>query len=147
MTPIMTGTPIEISCGSSTPGLLVQLLYCVWVHRNSGSRLWCISRDSAYIWRTCNRKCTVSLIASERYRDIHSPVLDSHEAAFKNEFGLVSDTTDTYLQSQPRFFNPRAVPYYLRSEELERLEKAGIIEPVEFSEWHSEARWKHLSLP
>ena len=68
-------------------------------------------------------------------------VLNRHEAAFKDELGLVRDTTAKIHadpQSQPRFCNPRPVPYALRSkveQELERLEKAGIIEPVEFSEW------------
>ena len=68
-------------------------------------------------------------------------VLNRHEAAFKDELGVVSDTTAKIHadpQSRPPFCNPRPVPYALRSkveQELERLENAGVIEPVEFSEW------------
>ncbi len=40
--------------------------------------------------------------------------------------------------TRPRFYRPRSVPFALREgveKALERLEKEGIIEPVEFSDW------------
>ena len=42
------------------------------------------------------------------------------------------------LQAPPRFFKARSVPYALRGkveQELERLERDGIIQPVQFSNW------------
>ena len=42
------------------------------------------------------------------------------------------------LDVKPMFFKPRPVPFALRSkmeEELNRLLKEGIIEPVQFSDW------------
>ena len=36
---------------------------------------------------------------------------------------------------QPRFFKPQPVPYLLKGIEIERLQQAGIIKPVMFSDW------------
>ena len=57
---------------------------------------------------------------------------------FKDELGLVKDVAakihvDT--TAQPRFYKPGTTPYPLRAkvdQELERLEHAGVIEPVQF---------------
>uniref|UniRef100_H3AL86 ribonuclease H n=1 Tax=Latimeria chalumnae TaxID=7897 RepID=H3AL86_LATCH len=41
-------------------------------------------------------------------------------------------------EAKPRFFKPRSIPYMLHEKvnaELERLQKEGIIEPVEFADW------------
>ena len=61
---------------------------------------------------------------------------------FPDELGTVKGLqVKLHVQSeaQPRFFRPRPVPSYaLRhrvDEELQRLEKASIITPVQFSEW------------
>ena len=68
-------------------------------------------------------------------------VLNRHNVLFKDELGLVQSTQEKLHvdpQSQPKYFRPRPIPYALRGkveQELERLEKAGIIEPIEFSEW------------
>ena len=67
------------------------------------------------------------------------PTADSE--VFKDELGLVKGTaTKLYVDPsiQPRFCQARSVPYALHDkvfQELDRLEKLGIIEPVQFSEW------------
>ena len=70
-----------------------------------------------------------------------SDVLTAHPEVFKEELGLVKGveakiTVDP--SATPRFYRPRPVPYALRprvEKELERLERQGIIEPVQFSDW------------
>ena len=66
-------------------------------------------------------------------------VLKKHATVFKDELGEVRGTTaKIYVdpQATPRFCKPRTVPYALRGrveQELDRLERDGIIQPVEFS--------------
>ena len=77
-----------------------------------------------------------------RSTDVHlNDVLNHHEEAFKDELGIVSDTT---LRAESvrhgsrvaKTWSTRWVSVDSKVElELERLEKAGVIEPVEFSEW------------
>ena len=68
-------------------------------------------------------------------------ILDRHPEVFRDELGLANDVTAKIHvddQAQPRFYRPRTVPYALRGrveKELERLETAGIVEPVQFAEW------------
>ena len=68
-------------------------------------------------------------------------ILDRHCAVFKDELGLVRGTSAKIQLkpgAQPRFCKARSVPHALRprvEQELERLERTGVIEPVEFSEW------------
>ena len=68
-------------------------------------------------------------------------VLSRHAALFNDELGLVEGVTATIHidpKAQPRFCKPRSVPYALRNKvekELERLQAAGVIEPVKFSTW------------
>ena len=68
-------------------------------------------------------------------------VIDSHSAVFKDELGRTTGVTAKIFlnsEAQPRFCKPRSVPFALREKvnnELERLEKAGVIEPVQFSDW------------
>ena len=67
-------------------------------------------------------------------------VLQKHTDIFKDELGLVRGTAAKIHvdpQVQPRFFQARSVPYALQGKvelELERLEKEGVIEPVQFSD-------------
>ena len=68
-------------------------------------------------------------------------VLDAHEVIFRNELGTINCTTAKLQmdpQVPPKFHAPRPVPFSLRQkvdDELERLERAGIIRPRQFSQW------------
>lgn len=70
-----------------------------------------------------------------------SQVLKSNHSVFGEGLGKLEGTTaKIYVDenAKPRYFKPRPVPYSIRGKiesELERLEKQGIIEPVQFSEW------------
>ncbi|KAL5479657.1 hypothetical protein EMCRGX_G023208 [Ephydatia muelleri] len=64
-----------------------------------------------------------------------------YHVTLKDELGLVKGVTvKLYVDSSatPWFFRPRSVPHALRGrveQELERLEKTGIIEAIKFSDW------------
>eukprot|EP00731_Ephydatia_muelleri_P003665 Em0001g3665a len=68
-------------------------------------------------------------------------LMDGHGDLFKDELGLIKGVTvkiQVDSSKPPRFFKPRPVPYALRGrveQELERLQRDRIIEPVQFSEW------------
>lgn len=70
-------------------------------------------------------------------------ILDKHKAVFGSEIGKLKGITATlYLEdnAQPKFCKARLVPYSLKpkvEEELQRLEKEGIIKPVTHSKWAS----------
>lgn len=70
-------------------------------------------------------------------------VLDKNKDVFKEELGTLKGTTaKIYVDpnAQPKFLKARPVPYALKvnvEHELNRLEREGIISPVEFSEWAS----------
>ena len=70
-----------------------------------------------------------------------SQVLRHHDSLFSDELGLVeSAPAKIYVDpaAQPRFHKPQTVPYALKGkieQELERLEKTGIIEPVQLADW------------
>ena len=74
-------------------------------------------------------------------QDSLSAVLEAHGAVFKEELGMIKGTTAKLHvdpQVPPRFCKPRPVPFALRKkveDELERLERNGIIQPKQFSEW------------
>ena len=84
-------------------------------------------------WHRLNR-----LTSSKDYQ--LQSVLDQHKAVFKEELGLIKHKAKIHVDSTatPRFCKARTVPYALRSkveQELDRLEKQGIIEKIEFTEW------------
>ena len=76
--------------------------------------------------------------------NIHSKlkqVLEAHKDVFNPELGTLKGMkAKIYLNegAQPKYVKARAVPYAMRApleQELERLEREGIISPVQFSEW------------
>ena len=68
-------------------------------------------------------------------------VLSKHEVVFKDELGKMKDyKAKIYVDSdvEPKFCKARPVPYAMKGkveEELERLKREGIIEPVQHAEW------------
>ena len=68
-------------------------------------------------------------------------LLDRHSTLFQPGLGTLKDyKAKIYVdpQAKPKFCKARQVPYSMKSkveEELERLEKEGIIEPVQYAEW------------
>ena len=68
-------------------------------------------------------------------------VLDAHSQVFDDKLGKVQGVAaKLHIEPniQPIFCRLRTVPYALRSKveaELDRLEKEGVIEPVQFSDW------------
>lgn len=68
-------------------------------------------------------------------------LLKKHSSLFREQLGTLKDASAKLfvpLQAQPRFYKPRPVAYALKSKvekELDRLQEAGIIKPVQFSDW------------
>ena len=68
-------------------------------------------------------------------------ILDRHSTIFREELGKVKGVSAKIFidpVARPRFCKPRTILYALRTKvnkELERLEAAGVIEPVQFSDW------------
>ena len=82
-------------------------------------------------WRSINHVKSRSL----------QSVLDGHPEVFKSELGTLKGYEAKIFvdpDARPRFCKARSVPYAMTEkveEELERLEKEGIIEPVQFADW------------
>ncbi|MCY3927857.1 MAG: retroviral-like aspartic protease family protein [Acidobacteria bacterium] len=68
-------------------------------------------------------------------------ILDRNSSVFSPELGTLKGVTATIqldASAKPSFCKARTVPYSLRGkieEELDRLVKQGVIEPITFSEW------------
>ena len=68
-------------------------------------------------------------------------IVNKHKNLFRDELGTLKGMTAKIFatpNAQPRFFKPRSVPYLLKEKvgiEIERLQQAGIIKPVTFSDW------------
>ena len=77
---------------------------------------------------------------------IHTPpanlqeILDKHKAVFSEELCLIRGTTAKIHiddQAKPKFCRPRTTRYALTekvNQEIDRLERSGIIKPVKFSD-------------
>ena len=79
-----------------------------------------------------------------QYTGRHPPlteVLKKHDNVFRSKLGKAKHITATlHLEegATPKFCNARPVPYAIREKierELERLQRDGIIEPTQFSDW------------
>ena len=68
-------------------------------------------------------------------------LLSRHSQVFKDELGLIKGTTAKLAvdkNAQPCFCNFRSIPFSLRNrveQELDHLQNAGVIEPIQFSDW------------
>ena len=68
-------------------------------------------------------------------------VLAKYQSVFKEELGTlkgIQASLEVEPNSKPRFHRPRSVPYALKDaieQDLERLEREGIIEKVAYSDW------------
>ena len=86
-------------------------------------------------------KIKLYLTVRKKLEDHLSVTLDNHSSLFKEELGTVQGEKaklHTNPQIHPKFCKPRPVPFSLRKkveEELERLEKEGIIRKHQFAEW------------
>ena len=74
-------------------------------------------------------------------KDPLQQLLDKHVALFDDTLGTMKDYTATLTVKdsvRPKFHRPRPVPFAVREavcKELDRLEKLGILEKVEHSQW------------
>ena len=68
-------------------------------------------------------------------------LLSKHGQVFKDELGIIKGTTAKFAvdkNARPCFCNFRSIPFALRNrveQELDHLQKAGVIEPIQFSDW------------
>ena len=68
-------------------------------------------------------------------------LLQKYEEVFREELGTVKSVQVTLKvkeNTQPKFFRPCTVPFAIKdaiAKEIERLEAAGILEKVDFSQW------------
>ena len=68
-------------------------------------------------------------------------VVDRHQEVFKPELGTLKGYEAKILvdsDARPRFHKARPVPYAMKGkveEELDRLQKEGVIEPIQFADW------------
>lgn len=68
-------------------------------------------------------------------------LLQKHQQLFKDELGTLQGVeAEIHVppHTQPRFYKARPIPYAMKAkveDELQRLQAAGVISPVEFSDW------------
>ena len=113
----------------------------VLIETLSGPRKWSLSgRDWLAAFNIPQQELSVMHTVSAT--NLQS-ILNSHKELFKDELGLLRGVkTKLYVHDscKPCFFKPRTVPYTIREKveaELNRHEKAGVIEKGRFSEWEA----------
>ena len=80
-------------------------------------------------------------IKSLRINTLLDEVIGKHSRLFRSELGKLNGMKAKICvpsNAQPRYYKPHPVPYSLRDkvdQELESLLKAGIISPVQYSDW------------
>jgi hypothetical protein len=68
-------------------------------------------------------------------------ILEKHSTLFKDELGTMAGPPvhiHVKPDTLPKFYRPRPIPYSLKGkveQELERLQKVGVIDPVDVSDW------------
>ncbi|XP_069133160.1 uncharacterized protein [Argopecten irradians] len=105
-------------------------------------------KETGHLSKMCKSRHHVNTTArtSKSYKytidgNLEDELFQKYEVFNEEELGTVKGVTATLrLQEKvtPKFFKPRPVPFALRdkiSNELERLEKAGILKRVESSDW------------
>ena len=91
-------------------------------------------------WKELNPKLNLYSLQSAHKSALQS-MLDHHAQIFEDELSKVKGVTAKIFicpKATPRFYKPCSVPYDLKSkvdQELESLETAGVIRPVQFAEW------------
>ena len=121
---------VEVQYGAQR----ARLPLCV-VH-GTGSSL--LGRD--WLQHLCLDWPSICQVQSVEQTAVNS-VLDRHKNVFREELGTLQGfEAKIYVDptAKPVFCKARSVPYAMKvkvEEELERLVKQGILEPVEFAEW------------
>ena len=83
----------------------------------------------------------IRLISANAKHSSWEQILKNHAALFKEELGTVKGVVakvHVEATAAPSFYKYRSAPFIMKEKiekELERLELAGIITPVQFSEW------------
>ena len=109
---------------------------CLSVHVVKGSGPNLLGRD----WLT-HLKVNLKGIHVIEHLDTVQKLLDKHSAVFNEELGCLKGTKvklNVYPDAQPKFYKARTVPLIYREkveQELDDLQKQGIISPVQFSKW------------
>ncbi|XP_030847129.1 uncharacterized protein K02A2.6-like [Strongylocentrotus purpuratus] len=83
-------------------------------------------------------KLATSMEAAMVHHKIKKAIADSE--VFDSSVGRIKGQAKLKVKSdaEPRFFKPRPIPFAIKdkvAEEIDRLVKKGVLEPVEFSDW------------
>lgn len=88
-----------------------------------------------------NKMETVETLTEDKFKEKLTKLLEEYEDLFSEEIGEIQDYQVSFALNEnvtPVFLKPRPVPFALKEkveEEIDRLEKQGIIEKVTYSKW------------